>query len=239
VTDTQVRPLTKHPAKFSVPILDVLDALVRREQRRLGRRITVFDPFAGVGRVHRLKGPRVDTYGMEIEPEWAACHSATTCGDSLRYMHQTTQRFDVVVTSPCYGNRLADHHDAQDGSTRRSYTHDLGRAPTEGSSATLPWGPRYWAFHAHAWRLVPNILRPADPEADDDGGLFILNVSDFVSRKQLVHAAEWHDGACWAAGFVRSTRDRRSIETRRLRVGQNYEARAAYETVLTYRVGAL
>lgn len=221
----------KHPAKFSEPILTLLAAIVRREHKDQGRPVHVFDPFAGVGRVHRLAASSDDilTYGMEIEPEWAACHERTVPGDSLKFMHKdpVPTPFDIVVTSPCYGNRLSDHHNAQDGSVRRSYTHDLGRLPTAGSSATLAWGPAYWTFHAQAWAGVHRILKP--------GGLFVLNVSDFVRGKFPVHAVDWHDGVCWGVGFTRGPRDRRKVTTRRLRHGENATARADHEAVLTYR----
>jgi len=32
--------------------------------------------------------------------------------------------FDAVCTSPTYGNRLAENHDAYDPQARRSYKHD-------------------------------------------------------------------------------------------------------------------
>lgn len=229
---TAAPPMPTHPAKFSDPIMDVLTSLVRAEVKaaRLDRPLRILDPFAGVGRVHRLARPGIETVGVELEPEWAACHGATICADSLAWMRDQPQAgaFDMIVTSPCYGNRLADSHNARDGSVRHSYTHDLGRPLSPGTAADLPWGPRYWTFHADAYRAMFWTLRP--------GGLLLLNVSDFMRHKALVPATMWHRGALWGAGFIEAPGERpRVVETQRLRYGENADARAAGELILRAR----
>lgn len=230
----QVAPY--HPAKFTGAIVDRAAVIVQAEARRvIGREhvgpIHVLDPFAGVGRVHRLHRPgKVATHGIEIEPEWAAADQRTICADALAWMADPAhhQQYDIVFTSPTYGNRFSDHHMARDGSERHSYRHDLGRDLTDGSSAGMPFGKRYWAFHARAWRLVFEVLRP--------GGMFLLNVSDFYRANDVVPAATWHRGAAWGAGFVQAARDR-VVRTPRLRgVGtEATAARVAHERILVFR----
>jgi hypothetical protein len=229
-----------HPAKFSPEILlslrNLLGEEARRQQIEHGRRpLLVLDPFAGVGRIHELRRTgRIETLGLEIEPEWAhAWPGRTICTDAIEWMHYATRgayRAHAIVTSVAYGNRLADCHEARDGSDRRSYRHDLGRMPTEGSSAVMPWGRRYWQFHGQAYRLMLGVAAP--------GALFALNVSNFYRGKELVHAVEWHRGAAYGAGWLpaNDTRDR-LIQTRRLRgVGSEAtSARAEGEHVLVFR----
>lgn len=232
MTDTATRPNPKHPAPYSAEILDVLDGFIRAEQRRLGREITVFDPLAGIGRVHRLARPgKVRTVGMEIEPEWAACHADTVCGDSIAWMEGAdlqAMQFDIVCSSPPYGNRFSDAHDAQDGSTRRSYTHDLGRPLTGGNSGSMPWGPRYWTWCARLYRALPNVLA--------DGALLLWNVSDFVKGGAIVPATMWHRGALMGVGFV-DDKPPRLIDTRRMTYGENRD-RAPSEVVYRMRIGS-
>lgn len=246
-------PLTKHCAKFSEPILEVLAREITREERR--RRsagqvlpLLLVDPFAGVGRCHQLEVPgRVNTLGVEIEPEWAACNRRTICANALAWMAEPTYRLpnfpdwpggaDIVATSPCYGNRFADHHEAKDGSERRSYRHDLGRMPTDGSAAVLHWGPAYWRFHAIAYKRIYDLLWP--------GGLFLLNVSDIVRGKAMVQSTLWHLGAAITAGFDVDGTSRWAIlvPTDRYRNGANHghdaapgeETRAATEVVYRLR----
>lgn len=243
-----VTPKPTHCAKFSGPILDTLRVLLRAEARRLDRPIRVLDPFAGVGRVHSLAEPdRIETVGVEIEPEWAACHSRTICADSLGWMRDREPsryeivnaagealddlvvpfvEFDAIATSPTYGNRMADSFAAKDDSKRNGYHFALGRRPTVGSSSTLQWGAGYWQFHAEAYRLMLGVVRP--------GGLLLLNVSDFVRGKALVPAVTWHRGAAWGAGWVEDERPK-LVETSRLRFGQNHDARAGTEAILRLR----
>src|SRR5207302_7210410 len=106
----------RHPAKFSDPLLPVLRALIHPGAR-------VLDPFAGSGRIHEITDNAV---GIEIEPEWADLHPHTHCGNALDLPFADAV-FDVICTSPTYGNRMADHHDAKDDSRRNTYRHALGR----------------------------------------------------------------------------------------------------------------
>lgn len=104
----------EHPAKFSRKILDVFREMLSAERDRVGH-LRVLDPFAGCGGVHELAEERVETFGYEIQPEWAAAHADTICGNVLELGSVfPAGTFDAVATSPSYGNRLADHHEAKD-----------------------------------------------------------------------------------------------------------------------------
>lgn len=229
----------KHPAKFSDPIVATLDRLVRAEAKR--RRadgesgfLKLLDPFAGTGKISKLHRPgHVEVVGVEIEPEWAAMCDLTICADSIAWMRARARRggsgrFSVIATSPTYGNRFADSHDPKDPSVRHGYKFDLGRMPSDGSSSTLPWGPRYWSFHAEAYRAMLAVLEP--------GGLALLNVSNFYRQKALVNAVEWHIGAAFGAGFEWGG-PVRWVETRRHTHGANRERDSA-EAVLSFRKAA-
>lgn len=236
---TAVAPVTLHPAKFSDPVIDRIGVEIYKHVEWMGikrRPIRVLDPFAGVGRVHALARPgEIETVGVEIEAPWAACHRDTICADSIawmrRYVNAGREPFDVVVTSPVYGNRMSDHHDARDSSERRSYTHDLrtgtgddGYTLAENNMGKVAWGPVYREFHIEAWRLVAAILKP--------DGLFVLNVSDFVRNGEVVHAAWWHWGAAMAAGCYEI--GRWPVNTHRMRNGANRDARAESEMIYTF-----
>lgn len=111
---TKVHPRTSHPAKWPRYLLDRLTLYVRAEARALGRPARVLDPMAGVGRVHDLPRRIAETVGVELEPEWAACRERTICGDATRLPAEWAESFDIIMVSPCYGNRVADHHEARD-----------------------------------------------------------------------------------------------------------------------------
>lgn len=227
---TETRP---HPAPFNDAILDLaVEALVDLMPKRR-RNLRVLDPFAGIGRVHDLRGRLeingrgIDTLGVELEPEWAhqgdrpGLLGATFVGDATALPREWSRSFDAVVTSPCYGNRMADHHDAADKckrcrgtgriapfgsececpackgiglSHRRSYKHYLGRDPSPGSAAVMAWGDEYRDLHERAWREARRVLRP--------GGRFVLNVKNHVRGGEVVRVAQWHRRAVLDLGFV-------------------------------------
>jgi len=209
-----------HPAVFSEAILPVVVQLLRPEHKR------VLDPFAGIGRVHSIRELvewEMTTVGIELEPEWADLHPDTRVGSALDLPFEDGS-FDAVVTSPTYGNRLADSHVAKDGSVRRSYTHDLGRTLSEGNSGSMQWGSAYRDFHRAAWLETKRVLRP--------GGRLVLNISDHIRRGKRQYVSSWHTTALIAIGF--ELVDAARVETTRLRSGANSSARTPSEMVLAF-----
>lgn len=112
--------MTPHPAPFPRYVLERLALILRAEHRRLqlGGPLKVLDPFAGIGRIHDLPSDIADTVGVELEPEWANQRERTIVGDATALPATWTRRFDAVVTSPTFGNRLADHHEAKDACSK-------------------------------------------------------------------------------------------------------------------------
>lgn len=221
-----------NPAPFSANILQFI-----ANSGLLPHAGIILDPFAGIGRVHQLATVSLRTVGIEIEPEWAAAHPNTICGNALALPFEP-ESFDGAVTSPVYGNRFSDSHNAKDGTLRRSYTHDLRRTTQDPERKLHPdnagtlyaWQAKYWKFHVRAWGEVLRVLKPGAP--------FILNVSDFYrttqshGRKRLP-VARTHARTCVELGFelVRAY----PIETPRMRFGENHESRAPFEYVLHLR----
>jgi len=190
---------------------------------------SVLDPFAGTGRVHelrRLQPAVTQTVGVEIEIEWAKQSHGTVVGDALSLPFNAAT-FDTIVTSPCYGNRLADHHHAQDGSVRHSYTHDLGHELHPHNAGTLHFGESYRRFHTSAWREVIRVLMP--------GGRLVLNASDFIRDHQRIPVTTFHRVALRGLGLT-VTREI-PVAKRGLRFGANAAARVDHELVMVFTKG--
>ena len=226
----------KHPARFTDSILEA--AFNMLDFRFQGDTPTLYDPFAGTGKgVEYFAERGWDVWGTELEPEWAAQSANVDCCDSLQWMAQRAllmrsplfgrpmPGFDVVFTSPCYGNRLADHHEAKDASKRITYRHQLGRPLTEGSAAGMQWGDTYKRFHAQAWSLVYDVLKP--------GGYFLLNVSDHIRKGQRQEVVEWHVTTCLAVGF--QLVEHAKVTTPRQRYGANGAMRVESESLVLLR----
>jgi SAM-dependent methyltransferase len=213
---------TKHPAPYSLPILRVIKELL--DARFADQKTTkVLDPFAGIGKIHMLTEYGYDTAGVEIEPEWAAMDDRTRVGDALKTGFRKGT-FDAVATSPTYGNRLADSYEASDPDRRHSYHFELGRKPTEGSSAVMPWGDEYRTFHEKAWAEVARVLKP--------NGRFILNIKDHIRDGAWQDVAAWHTNVIIGLGFAVAAI--RPVASRGVPSGTNANVRAEAELVIAF-----
>ena len=212
-----------HPARFS-------DAIIARFAEILdGNSYRILDPFAGTGRIHELETHGHETVGVEIEAEYAAMHPDTICASALD-LPFLDHEFDVIATSPTYGNRLADSHNASDPHLRRSYTHDLGHALAPGNSGAMQWGSEYRAFHRLAWIEATRVL--------EVGGLFLLNIKDHIRSGAQQPVTAWHVGALVTLGLQLNAELSAGVPTQHLRQGSTGE-RAGQELVLVFvKVGA-
>lgn len=225
IHDAPNSDIVKHPAKFSDSILETIAGELFWELADRGlERIRVLDPFAGVGRVHELADEQIETVGIELEPEWAAAHPSTLVGDA-RNLPFERWSFDAIVTSPTYGNRMADHHEARDESKRMTYRHVLGRPLTEGNSGAMQWGDAYRSLHVQAWREARRVLCP--------GGIFVLNASNHIRKKAEVRVVEWHVSTLERMGFVKEGEV--LVPTRRMGFGANAKVRVDGEKVVLFR----
>lgn len=223
----------QHPAKFTDSILEIIGDVLRGRHEELGREIEVLDPFAGTGKIHLLNEPgKIRTHGIEIEPEWAEMHPRTLVGDATNLPFRA-EVFDVIATSPTYGNRMSDHHDAKDDSVRVTYRHKLGRPLHENNSGRMPWGENYRDLHHFAWVEATRVL--------SRDGMFILNAKNFyrtrtVKKKrvrQTVDVVGWHHDHITSLGF--STIADIAVPVRGMGFGQNGKQRISHERVIVMR----
>lgn len=243
-----------HPAKFTDVIMEEIIQIMSVS----GPLGNVYDPFAGTGRIHTIidrlnaeYGDRGDcgadnpfgplsgdpqtiywrSYGLEIEPEWASQHPRTTCGNAL-HPPWGPQFFHAAITSPVYGNRMSDHHNAKDGSKRHTYKHYLGRDLHPDNSGQLQWGARYRDFHTKVWKSVYELLIPASPEGREGSysGLFLCNVSNHIRKGKEVDVVGWHADEIERIGFV--VHEVRHIVTPRQKHGANGKLRVDHESII-------
>lgn len=212
----------KHPATFTNKFVPIFAELLA------GRKI-VLDPFAGTGKLAAIKefGFNGQVWCNELEPEWVTSSKYPVdkwnVGDARDL--SWSEGVDAICTSPTYGNRMADSHDAKDSSRRITYTHYIGRKLTEGNSGAMQWGGKYKDLHKAVWRECHNILGP--------GGLMVVNVSNHVRKGVEVDAVGWHENCLMEIGF--ELVDHIKIETPRMRFGKNSEVRIQHESILVFK----
>jgi hypothetical protein len=227
MTATESAAPPRHPAKWTPAILDAIAQVLGSHYREVH---DVLDPMAGVGGIHALND-RDDvqpftTVGVELEPEWALQHPDTMVGNALDLPAEWTGTFDAVVTSPVYGNRMSDHHEARDESTRMTYRHYLGRPLSPQSSATMAFpSTPYRHFHERAWLEAIRVVKP--------GGLLVLNTKNFYEDKgnKLRRVTEFHLNTVMAQGCTIEM----VIPVPVKGDGRNQEKRAEFESVIFAR----
>lgn len=176
-------PAPKHPAKWSEPILDVIRAHVEAEREAVGRDLVVLDPFCGVGmpRLANALGEQTTLVGVELEPEWAIGGAVVANAVALPCRPASV---DVLATSPAYGNRMADAHNAVercrscagDGFVREQRAPDYPRKPCEKCAGT---GRRDY---------VRNTYRHTLGRKPSDGSAAVLR---WGPKYRRLHEAAW------------------------------------------------
>jgi len=216
----------KHPAKYT-------DSFIPKFAELLNGCANVLDPFGGVGKLALIKehGFNGKVVCNEIEPEWVESSEYDvdqwSVGDAANLQFANNE-FDAICTSPTYGNRMADHFEAKDGSKRITYRHFLGRPLDENNTGRMQWGKKYKQKHIEIYQECLRVLKP--------NGLMIVNVSDHIRKGQVVAVVEWHKQAL--LNFGMKLIDEIKIETPRMGFGQNAKSRVQHECILVFRHGA-
>lgn len=220
---TQAGAVMKHPAKYTDTFFAVFAEM-------LDDCSNVLDPFAGTGKIGKLKqfGFAGQIYANELEPEWLIgneykCDVLTFC--DAEFLDYPEAFFDAVCTSPTYGNRMADHHNAKDGSKRNTYTHCLGRQLAEGNTGKMQWGIEYMEKHERIYNHIAKLVKP--------DGKFVLNVKNHIRRGVEVDVTAFHVAALEKCGFREI--ERRMIETPSLKYGANADKRLSCEYIILFR----
>jgi SAM-dependent methyltransferase len=209
-----------HPAKFSDPIIEKIESILGTYLNEMDE---VLDPMAGTGKIAAALRDYIWSC-IDIE-DWDDKVFPVELGDATDMPYFTNGMFNAVVTSPTYGNRMADHHEAKDGSRRITYTHNLGRPlqPNNTGDARFP-SPKYNTLHQAAWREVYRVLKP--------GGLFVLNVKDFIRGGERIKVTSWHRAVCVGIGF--KLLEFHGVPCPGMKFGENHEARVDEEMVFVF-----
>lgn len=237
-----------HPAKYSKAILSKIDQVCEMYEI-----MSLIDLFGGTGKIFDVCSPFI--VSNEIEWEWlvqghqGSPWHGTHCvqGDAC-HLPFKDGAFKAAATSCTYGNRMADSHKAtekcrvcngtgtfdnqpcykckgigQNTYKRMTYTHQLGRPLHFNNSGQMQWGEKYRLFHEYAWAEMTRVTRE----------YFILNVSDHIRAGKVMPVCDLHVETLTRLGWLLI--EEHQIDTPRMKMGQNYEARVDYEKLYIFR----
>lgn len=243
----------KHPAQFTPAVVDVMVKVLDQHD------VTglAIDPFAGPGMsLHRFANPDRKIVGIEIEPPWVTAPEVKQ-GDATVMKGVRRNSVSAFLSSWVYGNRFSDSHNAQErcreckgtgkigrkkcskcengrrNHTRRGYTHDIREQTGDETYALHENNAGRMHFRSEQYKDLHRKHAALALEKAKPGGIYVLNVSDFVERGQIVHAATWHLNTMQAAGWLWI--DAYAIATPRMRYGANNQLRPENEWVFVFR----
>lgn len=213
----------RHPAKYTDSFLKMFNEILKDAKN-------VLDPFAGTGKIGKLKeyGFSGQIYANELEPEWLQdnkfnCDFLTYC--DAEFLEYPAEYFDAICTSPTYGNRMADHHEAKDGTKRNTYTHCLGRTLADGNTGKMQWGVEYMEKHERIYKHLTTLVK--------GGGLFVLNIKNHIRRGQEINVKQFHEKALLKCGFEKI--EEKFIKTSGNGFGANSDKRTDGEYIIVFK----
>ena len=214
-----------HPAKFT-------DALIPEMAKMLDEfnNGKVLDPFSGTGKIALIKnyGFKGKIYANEIEKEWIedneyGCDYITI--QDAEFLDYPEEFFNAICTSPTYGNRMADHHNAKDGSKRITYTHCLGHQLNDANTGKMQFGKNYKNKHKQIYKHLFGLVK--------HGGIFVLNIKNHIRRGEEVDVVGFHKEALTQSGFT--LEEDKVIQTHCMGFGQNRDKRIHEEHIIKFR----
>lgn len=252
MSDTTKEAWPAHPAKFSDPIIaELADAILSFRLARALPPPRILDPFAGVGKIHQLDHLGY-VIGCELQERWARQSHGMVIGNSER-LPFVGGAFDLVITSPCYGNRMADSHVARERcrvcqGMKEIVSDDWGREVCGkcGGTGRGPTTRRHTYTHYYGeplhkrnagrlqwgpqYRLLHYAVWRECKRVLKPGGQIMLNVSNHIRGGKEMDVVGFHRWCLRAFGLtiVREM----TIPTQRNRHGANYEARVDGEQLI-------
>ncbi len=252
----------RHPAPFHPAVINIAEAELGPIADKKLDLLYVLDPFAGAGGIRALEDRHggIHTLGVELLPKWASLPGNVE-GDATALPFPDAW-FDAVVTSPCYGNRMADHHNARDKCSECAGDGAVADHSDMDSFSPCPkckgtgLSPRrsYAHYYGDGFRDVPVRSNAGAMHWGDEyrelhekawtevrrvlrpSGMFLLNIKDHIKNGKRVRVSAWHRRTVLGLGFTEL--GRWDIPTSGYGYGDNHGARVPFEYVYVFEKGS-
>lgn len=212
-----------HPCPFSDIILNEIAKNLHPSIK------SILDPFAGTGKIAKLKsmGYKGEIICNDIEESWDRFGGVDEwLNEDAENLH-FLRLVDAIITSPTYGNRMADHHKAKDDSKRITYTHKLGKDLHPQNTGKMQWSNEYKEKHERVYRNLVLLIK--------EKGFFILNISNHIRNGKEINVSSFHIDLLTSLGLV--VNEIKKIKTKRMRFGENSKNRVSCEYLIIMQKG--
>ena len=211
---------TPHPAKYSESLLPILAKYCYGD---------IIDIMGGVGKAGLLKQYNSEIKSVtinELEQEWAIQAKENgvdkiIIGDA----RAITGQYNVIVTSPPYGNRMADNFKpSKPDSRRKMYASDLGRTLSKGSVCCLHF---YKKYEFSMTEIVSNFTKNIEHKR------IVWNTSNFIRNFKEIDIFLFYNELFVSFRYQMIAHEQ--VVTKRQRgVGVNTNLRVPFEDVAVY-----
>ena len=153
------------------------------------RPLRILDPMAGEGSIFDIgHAPPLLGSSVKLHIEASDIFAWHYQREEVRIVDATSldwpdDSFDLIITSPPYGNRMADKLSI-DGDNRVTYADRRGTDAGPNDATGLPWGEKYRRLMATIWVECWRVVRP--------GGLIVVDCKDHVRQGYMEPVTEWH-----------------------------------------------
>ena len=224
-----------HPATYTKGLLPIFADIIATHLEHDFGATKILDPMAGEGSIFDLRDElhRRNRRGIIIEASdvhpWHHGRRDHR-GDRLVQTADATalewddEDFDVIVTSPPYGNRMADKLSV-DGDHRHTYADRRGEDAGPTDTSGMQWGNAYRTTMATIWAELFRVLR--------GDGLLILNCKDHIRDGHYIDVTGFNAGALVRLDLVPVAT--RFLVTPGVQGVENADARTPGEYVIAFR----
>lgn len=221
VDDRKRTPSRHHPAPYSeglFPIFADLISSVAVERQQ----VKLLDPMCGEGSIldikQHLPGVAFQVHASDLY-RWTYAREGVHVADATSLPHPDSI-FDVIVTSPPYGNRMADAL-SSDGDNRVTYADRRGAEAQPNDVSGMQWGQQYRLTMSTIWAETVRVAKP--------GALIVVNCKDHIRQARIQPVTEWHLLALTRLGCTITAL--RFLLTSGVKGIANDSARTGFETV--------
>jgi len=169
---------SRHPATWDERLISAAAEMIEHHTAAPG---ILIDPMAGEGSHYAPFAEAGWTVIMSDIHLWPHRDRRVLCCDAAD-ISADDDSIDVLLTSPPFGNRLADKMSTDDDQ-RVTYADRRGADAAENDASGMQWGAAYRSAMRRIWTEAARLLK--------DDGLAVIDIKDHIRGGSRQHVTAW------------------------------------------------